>query len=140
MEEARHLVDQFNKLASWQHNRLIVVITVLSMFVAALPYFDRSSFYGDIIRNVLIILLLERAGEYYFFLKDLREKVLSLEEYRSGNKGCLPDELTLSAIWHAHSDRELRENILKLPEKEYRTIRLSTRILWRIGRGMGWRV
>jgi hypothetical protein len=113
-DEAKHLVDQFNKLCSWQHNRAIVIIASLSLGLAFVSVFDLGS------APYLFLALLISVGLVIFAVAELlktirmqRNKLFVLEKYRYENRG-LPGALTLEQVWKA-TERGLRELLYPNP-------------------------
>jgi hypothetical protein len=108
-EEAKHLVDQFNKLCSWQHNRAIVIIASLSLGLAFVSAFDlRSAPYVFLAVLILVGLVIVMVEELLRTIKMQRNKLFVLEKYRYENRG-LPSTLTIEQVWKAteHGLREL---------------------------------
>lgn len=104
--EARYLIDQFNKYASWNVRRLEPLLAYVAVSAALGVFFFSRNPFSDSLLNSLVIyaavmVYLAGASSVVVIVTNrhsgYRARLIVLEDYRSKHKS-LPDTLTFSKI------------------------------------------
>jgi hypothetical protein len=129
--EAKHLIDQYNKLVSWGFVDYQMALSCIAVAIATAAFticFMDSLVSGgpfrygsddELVHVVMGVYLFTLAAAAYAFLGVCRAqsrhrgKILILEEYRAKNRG-LPDSITLRVAWKS-SRKALGELLAKAP-------------------------
>jgi hypothetical protein len=106
--EARHVIDQFNKYASWEVGYWGIVVPYFALLIALLAFVVAAWGYHPAVWSLLAIFAVLLATAFGFFLADVlrrrsfRYRLELLESYRSAFNS-LPDQVTFSMVtrWKA---------------------------------------
>lgn len=127
--EARYLIDQFNKYASWKARWweimfafLAIIVAADALYLSSVPVGERFGLVWTIVAVVLVVIAFTTMEHDRRMRLGFEKRLTLLEGYRSRHKlvtsGALPDSVTFKAI--IESKPEQLEKLLEESEPSER--------------------